>query len=39
MLALAGRPNRPCESAGRIALAHLADIHLKIARLTASTSG
>ena len=35
LLALAGEPNRRCESADRIATAHLADIDHKIARLTA----
>ncbi|KQT51194.1 MerR family transcriptional regulator [Aureimonas sp. Leaf454] len=35
LLALAGEPDRPCESADRIATAHLADIDHKIARLTA----
>ena len=35
LLALAGEPDRPCESADRIAAAHLADIDHKIARLTA----
>ncbi len=31
LLALAGEPDRPCESADRIAAAHLADIDHKIA--------
>lgn len=35
LLALAGEPDRPCESADRIATAHLADIDHKIARLSA----
>jgi DNA-binding transcriptional MerR regulator len=35
LLALAGEPDRPCESADRIATAHLAGIDHKIARLTA----
>ena len=35
LLALAGEPDHPCESADRIAAAHLADIDHKIARLTA----
>ena len=35
LLALAGEPDGPCESADRIAAAHLADIDHKIARLTA----
>ncbi|WP_062014526.1 helix-turn-helix domain-containing protein [Aureimonas sp. AU4] len=35
LLALAGEPDRPCESADRIAAAHLADIDHKIARLSA----
>jgi DNA-binding transcriptional MerR regulator len=35
LLALAGEPDRPCESADRIAAAHLAEIDHKIARLTA----
>lgn len=35
LLALVGEPDRPCESADRIATAHLADIDHKIARLTA----
>jgi DNA-binding transcriptional MerR regulator len=35
LLALAGEPDRPCESADRIATAHLADIDHKIARLMA----
>ena len=35
LLALAGEPDLPCESADRIATAHLADIDHKIARLTA----
>ncbi|HEY1072061.1 helix-turn-helix domain-containing protein [Brevundimonas sp.] len=35
LLALAGAPNAPCETADSIAQAHLADIDHKIARLTA----
>jgi len=35
LLALAGEPDGPCESADRIAAAHLVDIDHKIARLTA----
>ena len=35
LLALAGDPSRPCQSADSIARSHLADIDHKIARLTA----
>lgn len=35
LLAMAGDPGRPCETADRIARAHLAEIDQKIARLTA----
>ena len=35
LLALAGDPGRPCETADRIARAHLADIEHRIARLAA----
>ena len=35
LLALAGDPGRPCDTADRIAQAHLADIDHKMVRLTA----
>ena len=38
LLELAGQPDKPCEGADRIAVAHLADIDHKIARLTALRS-